>query len=179
MRKALLATATLLVALASAARAQTDSVEYAIKATYLYKFAPFVEWPTGAFAAATSPLVVCVVGTDPFGPLLDRAVAGQPAGQRPIQILRLETVSAASGCHIAYLGGSPGQSVAHALAALRGRPVLTVTDRDRNPGAAGIIQFMLHENRVRFEIDDRLAAEAGLGISSKVLNLALRVRPRS
>ena len=73
------------------ARAQESQLELAVKATYLYKFAPFVEWPASAFDSPTAPLVLCVVGDDPFGDLLDRAVSGQHAGKHPIALRRLST----------------------------------------------------------------------------------------
>lgn len=163
---------------APAARAEDESLEYAVKATYLYKFAPFVEWPDRAFDSPSSPLDLCVVGDDPFGRILDRAVEGQRIGQRPIEIRRLRTVGRDSGCDIMYVAGSPAQPAAEILETVRGTPVLTVTDAARDGDAKGIIHFVIYDDRVRFEIDDQTAAENGLMISSKVLSLALSVRPR-
>ena len=150
-----------------------QSLETAVKATYLYKFAPFVEWPAKAFETPTSPLVVCVQGDDPFGPLLDRAIAGQKIGVHPVQARRVEVVEAASGCHIAFVAGSKRQSQVDALKALRGSGALTVTD-----GGAGAIRFVMQNDRVRFEIDAAEAAADGLTLSSKLLSLALNSRGR-
>jgi hypothetical protein len=146
-----------------------DSLEYAVKATYLYKFAPFVEWPERAFDTPASPYVVCVAGDDPFGPILDRATAGQSFGERPVMVRRTAISAPDAGCHTLYTA-SP-----EALAAVRGRPVLTVTDAARGD-AKGIVNFVLQNNRVRFEIDLRQAADNGLPISSKLLTLATQVR---
>jgi YfiR/HmsC-like len=158
------------------AEAQTGALEYAVKATYLYKFIPFVEWPSGAFATPSSPVVLCVAFYDPFDGILDRAVAGQRVGERAVVVRRLATVDRGSGCHILYLGGTP--AIAEALETLRGAPVLTVTDSIESPAMKGIINFVTENNRVRFEIDARAAAEDGLSISSKLLSLAVSVRPR-
>jgi hypothetical protein len=160
-------------------RAQGESLEYAVKATYLYKFAPFVEWPPSAFPGGTSPLVVCVVGTDPFGPVLDRAVTGQHIGERPIVVERLAAYSPERACHVMYAMGSEAQSAAAAVDMARGHPVLTITDAARGSDARGVIHFIVQDNRVRFEIDDRAAAQNDLRVSSKLLSLALGVRPRS
>jgi hypothetical protein len=159
-----------------AASARADGLETAIKATYLYKFAPFVEWPESAFAGASAPFTLCVVGDDPFGAVLDRAVAGQRVGERSIVVRRMETVQRNTGCQIAYLGGSPAQSVAEALKTLRGAPVLTVAD---GQGTGAMIDFALRDQRVRFAIDDAAAADAGLNISSKLLSLAIEVQKRN
>jgi hypothetical protein len=78
-----------------------------------------------------------------------------------------------------FVSGSDAQSVPDGLAAVRGMPILTITDAARDADAKGIIHFVIRDNRVRFEIDDRTAAESGLSISSKVLSLAVAVRPRS
>ena len=148
-----------------------DSLEIAVKATYLYKFAPFVTWPSEAFDSPTSPLVICVVGRDPFGPVLDRAVAGQAVAGRRVAVRRLGMVRGRDGCHIVYVG-TGGQSAAQALQAVRGQPVLTVTD---NSSARGVFDFVIVDNRVRFRIDERPAVAGGLQISSKLLSLAVGV----
>jgi len=152
-----------------------ESLETAVKAAYLYKFAPFVEWPAAAAHPAGAPFTVCVVGADPFGPVLDRAVAGQKVGDRPIAVRRLAAAAHDSPCDIAFLGGSRAQSVRDELGVLHGAPVLTVTDGGAAPG---VVDFALTEGRVRFRIDDQTAAEDGLTVSSKLLSLAVSVRPR-
>ncbi|HEX4198489.1 MAG TPA: YfiR family protein [Caulobacteraceae bacterium] len=159
--------------LTSSARAQ-ESLATDIKAAYLYKFAPFVVWP-GPPPAADAPFAVCVVGADPFGSVLDRAVAGQKVGARPIIVRRLAAAARDMPCQIAFLAGGRGQGVKDELAALHGAPVLTVTD---GGAAAGVVDFAIAQGRVRFRIDDETAAEDGLTISSKLLSLAVSVRPR-
>lgn len=161
------------------ALAQVNPLELAVKATYLYKFAPFVGWPQAIFTRPDQPVVLCVVGEDPFGATLDEAVAGQRIGERPITLRRLARADRQSGCHIMYMAGSAAQPVAAALDAVRGTPVLTFTDEARGSPAKGIIHFVVRDDRVRFEIDEYAAAENGITISSKVLNLAISVRSRS
>ncbi len=156
--------------------APEDSLEAGIKATYLYKMAPFVEWPGSAFKGETTPFVICVIGRDPFGPLLDRAVAGQRVGSHPIIVNRLAVAVHDSRCHIAYLGGSPTQGVKEALQLLDKAPVLTVTSGPATPGA---VDFVVTDGRVRFRIDNQAAADGGLSISSKLLSLALSVKPKT
>jgi hypothetical protein len=157
-----------------AGSSQPASLEYPIKATYLYKFAPFVTWPESAFDSPNSPFVMCIVGEDPFGPLLDQAVAGQRVGQHAIIVRRLQKVDKGASCHILFVGASRGQTAADVLALVKGAPVLTVTD---SVGAnASVIQFVVQDNRVRFRIDGQAAAQNGLVISSKLLSLALAPR---
>ena len=152
------------------ARAQPS--ETAIKAAYLAKFGAYVTWP-----APSGPIFICAVGRDVFGNALDQAVAGQQIDGRPLIVRKLDSIDRESGCAIAYLAGSPRQSVPAALALLRSTPVLTVTD-SRWSSARGMIHFQVVQDRVRFHIDDRAAAESRLDISSKLLALALSVRGR-
>lgn len=160
-----------------AAAAEAPSIEYAVKAAYLYKFAPFVQWPPAVFASASSPFQLCILGRDPFGASLARAVSGQRVDDHPVVIRRLDRVDASSGCHMLYLGASRAQTSAEALKALRGLPTLTVADDDRETGA--IIRFVVRDNRVRFDIDAAAAAASHMTISSKLLGLATSGRAAS
>ena len=165
-------------AFAAPARAQTGAgMEWAVKATYLYKIAPFVEWPNSAFAKPTSPLILCVAGDDPFGPALDDAVAGQKVGEHPLTVRRLTKVEPGQECHILYAAGSKTQTAEAAVHGVDGAPVLTITDRSRG-GEGGIVQFVMRDGRVRFMIDLAAAAKNRVTISSKLLSLALSVRPK-
>lgn len=155
----------------AAAGAQT-AIEYAVKANYLYKFGPFVEWPPRAFSGGASPFTVCVVGEDPFGSALDDAIRGQTVNGHPVVAKRLATISAESGCHVAYLGRTRTQSPAEILRLLQGTPTLTVTD-ERQGGGGGILHFVVQSGRVRFALDGAAAQASGLVISSKLQELAV------
>lgn len=159
---------------APAAAAGSSSLEYAVKAAYLYKFGLYVDWPPSAFAAPGSALNLCIVGPDPFGATLDEAVRNQVVNARPIAIRRLETGAPATGCHIMYLGAADILQAGQNPQLTQGKGVLTVSD---TPGV-GIIRFVIKDNRVRFDIDEEAAAQNGIGISSKLLDLALNVKPR-
>lgn len=152
--------------------AQDVSLESAVKATYLYKFVPFVQWPRGAFPTDSSPVNICVAGDGPVGDLIGRLTAGQRVGVRPIVVRLLPSVSANTGCQILYAAGSM-ETVTAALKAAAGEPVLTVTDLGSSATANGIINFVIEDSHVRFEIDDNAAFENRLVLSSKLLSIAL------
>jgi hypothetical protein len=160
-----------LMAIAIRAHAEPTN-EYVVKATYLYKFAPFVDWPASAFASRSSPFYICVLRPDPFGSALDQAVSGQSVGDHPVAIRRLEGVDGTEGCHILYLATGAKPSLEAAMRRLRDAPTLTITEQ----GRGGIIQFVVKDGRVRFAIDVAAAESHGLTISSKLLSLALKVR---
>jgi hypothetical protein len=161
---------------ASGARATPHDLELAIEATYLSVLGHFMTWPPGVFASPTSPFVLCIQGTDPFGPTLDRLSAERRLDGRPILVKRIARLDPASGCHIAYLGGGPAQSQAQALEAVDNAPVVTVTDEARSAAAHGIIHFIQDGPRLRFSADAAQAQQSGVTISSKVLALAVAVK---
>jgi len=146
-------------------------LEAAVKASYLYKFAPFVQWPSAAFDSTTAPLVICIGGQDPFGSALDEAVRGQRVNGHPIVVRHLTAVHAGSACHILFVSGDNAEEMLRAVA---GEPVLTVTDRSRGV-TGGIIQFVTTAGRVRFMVDLGTAQNSGIAISSKLLGLAVSV----
>lgn len=174
---AILAALCMALAPGMAVAADAESLEYAVKAAYLYKFGFFVTWPSTAFASPSSAINLCVVGEDPLGATLDATVSGQRVGGHPVVIRRLNTIGRDSGCHILFVGGSDTQRTSQTLVAVRGSGVLTVTDA-QGPGAMGIVNFVIKDNRVRFDIDENAAAQNGLIISSKLLSLALNVKQK-
>jgi hypothetical protein len=170
------ASACLVLPLCAGSAAAGIAPEFAVKAAFLSKFGMFVEWPRPQTAPASGALVVCVLGTNPFGDILDRAVEGKRIVERPLTVRYLETVARNSRCDILYLGVSDRQSVTDALVAVNGSGILTVTDSALGGPGRGIIDFVVHNNRVRFTIDNQAAAASGITISSHLLNLAVAVR---
>ncbi|MEO8378269.1 MAG: YfiR family protein [Acidobacteriota bacterium] len=150
------------------------SLEYAVKATFLYKFASFVEWPQGSFAHESSPLNLCVVGADPFGGRIQEAVSGQSVGRHPIVLRQLAKAEPQSDCHVMFVSRSASQPAAEALQAVSGTPTLTVTDSALG-ATAGIMHFVIVAGRVSFDIDNAAASRNHLVISSKLLALARKV----
>lgn len=145
--------------------------DLAVKAAFLTKFPAYVAWPAAARPRPGDPVQICLVGGDPFGRLLDEAARGQQIDGHPLRVRRVDAAGQAAGCHVAYVhgGGASG---------LEGRPVLTVTDARGGGARSGMIHFVIHQGRVRFNIDQAQAARSGVGISSRLLSLALDVRPR-
>jgi hypothetical protein len=147
--------------------------EMAVKATYLYKFVPFVTWPASAFPAANANFSICVVGNDALADSLAHVLAGQRNGDRPIAVRK--PVVPDVGCQVLYVPGSDERQVLAALDAVRGKPVLTVTELPAKSTVHGVIAFVTLEDRVRFSIDAAEATHDGLTVSSRLLSLAVSV----
>ncbi|API60594.1 hypothetical protein BSL82_15935 [Tardibacter chloracetimidivorans] len=159
----------------SAAAGADPPLEQAVKASFLFKFVPFVDWPANAFASATAPFQICLSGQDPFGPVLDEVVRGQRVHGRTIIVRRLKDANPA-GCNLLFAGETSDLDP-DILSGKAAKPILTVTDRSKSV-AGGMIDFVMQGGRVRFRIDERAARASGLRISSKLLGLAVAVEDR-
>jgi hypothetical protein len=160
-----------LMAAALPAAAQ-PSLEYQVKAAYLSKLSPFIDWPAAAFTAPNAPLVICIVGHDPFGAVLDKAVEGMRDRDHPLQVRRLPTPDPEATCHILFAAETA--MAEQAIEQMRARPVVTVTDSGQP--VRGMISFVIAANNVRFDIDAAAAETVGVRFSSKLLALARTVR---
>jgi len=150
--------------------AQTPrSSEYQIKAVFLLNFAQFVDWPPAAFAAPETPLVIGVLGEDPFGAQLDEAVRDEKMRGRPLVVRRYGRVEEIGECHVLFIGRSEASRLGNIVAGLRGRPILTVSDLDQFAQYGGMIRFVMEHNKVRLRINVDAAKASHLLISSKLL----------
>lgn len=147
-----------------------------VRATLLYRFADYVEWPTGAFSSESAPIELCVLGKDPFGSFLESTASrGRSRAGRPFSVRRFPAMTAEaklSGCHILYLSKSQSTKAQHLGQALRGKGVLLVTE---NTGL-GIIDFVVHERKVKFAVDTTRARPSGIKIAPLLLDIAVDVR---
>ena len=152
------------------ARAQT-SKEYQIKAAFLFNFAQFVEWPSAAFADASAPISIGVLGDDPFGPVLEQTVEGETINHRKLIIQRSQRVADLKGCHLVFISKSEKSRLTDILDSLGSASILTVSETENFARRGGIINFYLEGNKVRFEINAEAAQRKGIKISSQLLKL--------
>lgn len=144
--------------------------EYQVKAAFLFNFAKFVSWPPQAFRDANTPLVIGVLGRDPFGSHLDDTVRGERINNRQLVIRRYQSAAEINNCHVLFISRSESGRLDQIVAALQNRTLLIVTDADGGKGGV-IIRFVTEGNRIRFKIDAEAAKAAKLIISSKLLRL--------
>jgi hypothetical protein len=159
-----------------ASAAVAAPTEYQVKAVFLFNFSQFVDWPPQAFSDARAPLVIGVLGADPFGADLDEVVRGETVNGRPLLVRRFRRVEEIKDCHILFIGGSERARLEQILQALQGRSILTVSDDEDFARRGGMIRFTTDKNRIRLGVNLEAAVTAGLTISSKLLRPAEIVR---
>lgn len=164
---------------ATLAIAASAAPEYSIKAGYLLLFTRYVEWPTHAFVSPDAPIEICVLGADPFGPVLDKTITSQQSQQRSLTARRIVNTDAAQGCHVLFIGTTSIAQARQWLDELSGRPVLTITDQRELLKHGATLSFVSEiasaRARIRFEANLESMQHAGLTASSEMLIAALKV----
>lgn len=151
---------------------QPMAKEYQIKAIFLYNFTQFVQWPQEAFREADSPLVIGILGKDPFGSYLDETVKGEVINNHPLEVERYNRVEDVKECHILFITQDGKEEIKRAIDNLKVQPVLTVSEVEGFTRMGGMIRFLNDDGRIKLRINVESAAEAELVISSKLLRLA-------
>ena len=159
-----------------AARADSNPLERQVKAAYLYKFAGFVEWPEGSFARTDAPLQIGVAGNDALAEQVEQMVAGRGINGHPIVVRKLHRGESLAGLHILFVGALDRAAAAELLTAARGQSLLTVTDSDDVAALGSMVNFVVADDRLRFQVALKAVAASRLRISARMLAAAYKVQ---
>jgi len=157
----------------------TPATENQIKAAYLYKFGGYVEWPAQSFDKADSAFVIGVVAADSFAEVLEQTITGRSMNGHPISVRKLRHGEGFTGMHMVFISHTENAALNETIAGVKGQAVLTVTDSERGPNAGSMINFVLEDNKVRFDIAPNPAEQNKLKISARLLSVARKVLGRT
>lgn len=147
-----------------------------LKASYLTKLPLFITWPDGVFSDRNAPVIIGILGDDPFGPAFDSALRSMRADGRGYEVRRFTALGGVEACHILYIGRSEQGRLAEILKAVRSLPLLTIGDFPGFALGGGMFNFILEEGRVRFECNREAVRRGGLKVSGKLLQISRIVR---
>jgi len=155
---------------------QEGVVEYRFKAVYLLNFLQFTSWPDSAFRDKDySPIIVGIMGNDPFGKILDETMLPEKIDNHPIVIKRLSSTKEIEKCHMLFVSRSEQKRLSQILQSVGDKPILTVSDIPDFAESGGIIQLYVQDNKLKFSINLNSLNSSGVQISSKLLRLATLV----
>ncbi len=164
-----------LVALAGSAApcagAEPASKTAQVEAAFLFNFAKFVEWPAAAFPSPEAPIVIGVLGEDPFGTALDELGRGELIRGRPLAVKRSPRLADLLDCQLVFISRSEAAHATDILKTIGAKPILTVGDFDGFGQSGGIIQFYLDGTKLRFLINPTVAQNAELKLSAQLLSV--------
>ena len=119
--------------LACAPKSRGDSAavpEYAVKAAFLLNIAKYATWPPPAFVDSSAPVVIGILGDDPFGPVLERVVSGRIINDRRVTIRRSKRAADLRGAHVVFVASSESDRAAGICASLADSGSLCVGDTE-------------------------------------------------
>ena len=148
-----------------------SSLEYRVKAAFLYNFTKFVKWPAKAFDNATSPIKICILGESPFGEALD-TIRNKTAGGRKIEVVEAKNINDIEDCHILFISADSEEAFFSSHKHFQRLSILTVGDRQGYAQRGCVMNFVMVDKKVRFEINTKSAEKADLKISSQLLKIA-------
>lgn len=152
--------------------AQTPvAIEYRLKAVFLYNFTQFVEWPDNSFSSDNAPMIIGILGTDPFGSYLEETVAGEKINGHPLRVQYYNTVEEIGVCQILFINVADKTKREQIIAKLKGRNILTVSDAPDFLLQGGMIRFFTKQDKIKLQVNLEETKTANLVISSKLLRL--------
>lgn len=152
------------------------SKEYQVKAAFLYNFTKFVEWPSAKFADHQAPIVIGVLGKNPFGTALAEMLKERKVNGREVEFKLVSSVAEIRHLHVLFVAASEASRFEGLETALRENSVLGVGETESFLSQGGAIMFALEDDKLRFEIDMGSAEEASLRISAQLQKLARKVK---
>jgi hypothetical protein len=145
--------------------------EYLLKAAFIYNIAKFVEWPPGSFESEKAPIILCVLGKDPFGYTLN-TIDGKIVQGRTLIVKRIERIDELRTCHILFISSSEMNKLQQVLQSLKDSKILTVSDMPHFAQSGGIINLITVDNKINMEINVTAVEKSRIQVSSKLLKLA-------
>jgi hypothetical protein len=149
-----------------------EGAEYSVKLAFLFNFTKFVEWPSDSFRDPASPLVMCIVGHDPFSQNLEAELRTRKVGNHPVEVRTLRANDQLRVCHILFVPVTEKDQADSIVSGLSGSRTLTVGETEGFAALGGVINLTVEDNKVHFEVNRLAADRAGLKIGSRLLSIA-------
>jgi hypothetical protein len=146
--------------------------EYQLKAAFLFNFTKFISWP---HADVPSKFTACIVSAKDVAEALEAVTRGKSVDGRQVVVQELRSPAPLETCQLLFIGSGQEKKVEEILAGARKLPIVTVSEDDKFLRRGGMINFVLEDGKLRFEVNIAAASRSGIGISSKLLQLAIKV----
>jgi hypothetical protein len=172
----LLALHLVLLSASLGAQRVNDSLETEVKATFLFQFSRYVDWPPPSGGRGNNAqFKVCTLAGSTFNEAVDRAVQGERAADRPMIRVTPANLSEARECQILYVSVAERAKGQPLVESLKNAAMLTVSDAPDFFQWGGQIKLLRDESRVRFDVNLPAAREAGITLRSQLLRVARKV----
>ena len=154
--------------------AAQEASEAALKAAFVSNFAKFTDWPADARPQG-GVLSLCVLGDDRVAAALEQVIKAHPGGEG-MTVSRVKPNDLPRTCHVLYIDGGDPRQMAQILEAVRGLPLLTVSNASGFAEKGGVAQLFEDRGRMRFSINPAAAQRNRLSLNARLLSLAILVK---
>jgi hypothetical protein len=151
------------------------AAEYEIKGAFLFNFARFAEWPNSAFSSTTQPLIIGIIGEDPFDSQILDGLAHKTVDGRPLVIRHFKDARDIDVCHLLFVGSVKAKELTAILDSVKGKSILTVGESSGFLTSGGMIRFCFEDQKIRFEVSLSRIKSASVKLSAKLLSVAIIV----
>ncbi|HVO88627.1 MAG TPA: YfiR family protein [Casimicrobiaceae bacterium] len=155
------------------------AAEYRVKAAFVYKFGEYIEWPSDAFTHSGNSIEIGVIGADMLADELERLVSARTINGRRVTVVKLRHGDPLDGVHVLFVGRSEESTLGKLLLAAKGRAIVTVTESDQALSMGSMINFVVDDDKVRFDIALIPVEQGNIRISARLLAVARKVMPKS
>ncbi|MFN7985695.1 MAG: YfiR family protein [Vicinamibacterales bacterium] len=163
------------VGLGADIRAQRAASEYAVKASFIFNVANFVEWPASAFPSSSAPLKVAVVAAHPV-PDFAAALQGKAIRGHAVVVEQYTNAERIEGSHVIFVTSDAVSQVRAMLKTADGHPVLTMVEEDAETPGAAVVSMGIVQAKLAFSVNLDAADAAGLQMNPNLLKLAKAVQ---
>lgn len=161
----------------AAAHAAPPTRDAVVKASFLHKFASFVEWPEGTFARPDAPIHIGILGDEAVWRELSELARDRDRDGRPVVPARLQPGDSLAGQHILYLKAETPARIEELLATVP-EGVLTVSDSEGAHPRGSVLSFFLEEGIVHFGVSVEAANRQKLRLDARLVSTARLISSR-
>jgi len=152
-----------------------DNKEYLVKAAFIYNFIKFIEWPAEKAIAQQSKIDICTLGETPLSNA-SKVFAAASTPQLALSLVQDNNLhSIPQHCHVLFISESQSDRLPSILEAMKGHPVLLVSDMDGFTQAGGMIGFVIDDNKIKIDVNKREITSAGMRVDAQLLEIAHEV----
>ena len=158
----------------------SQSTEYTMKAIAFEKLSLFVTWQAEAVKNNPSQeFVIAVLGQHPFGDILDEVYKNKKIKDKKVKIVYVNNIKQLKDCQILFVSKTSPNELQKVLDYVKGKSILTISDTDGFAKAGCMINFYLYENKLHFEINQKVMIDEGFTIDYLLLRVCKIINPTS
>lgn len=150
-----------------------ENLNYAVHARFVYHFVKYLNWPAASKSNNRLPIVLGVMGNKNMYSELAQACAGKKIEDRPLEVRTITTIQEATQCQLVFLGDKENDQLNALVKAIQNDPTVLVCESPGSITAGADINFVVKEERLRFELNTSRLQKKSIQVASELKRLAI------